>query len=734
MAPRSTTRRKISPLLAACCALDDLLWIDRVLLGKATRKPGGLKLPSVLTEDGFIRAMLREANLLRQEVGVVAGDPRFRRAVRARTGLNWPRATSAERSKAVTELANLIRSMPSQFAPGVRVVLDEQGKIVVDETHRDLGRKYSELTVDPVFSLRNERAVAAIRESTSIFFSEEYERQADRFRERAQATISSGLDQGLGREEIARDLGNEFSSHAANEHYWETVAAVHVNRARSFSSVATYASSGITQYEVVAVGDERTTPICIEMDGRILGVEPAMDSFDALEGATSLEDVKNRAAPFLQMREGNVVTRGGAQVGSLSGEKLNSAGIHTPPYHFRCRSTTIPVLDSATVIPGAGAKDIDPGEAPPPPREEPKKPKKPRTRAPKKPKDDRLVDPLAAAKTPASRRKAILDQIKDGRGFVPGSLSSISKIAKTDSDLDKLNTKMAEAFRARGRAVIAGDPDLMKLWNSAVKNRGPNESWAERTRLIRGVLEKGKTLGLEAIPEKDRAKRREKFVKAVLKKTKPGRRTGSTFTAYNGPRGKLSAHEATSVEAWAGEFFDSWGPAAEAALDRNKRLIKAWGRAHNNQTSQYFSFRSREVFHHEFGHSIEHHANIPRGKNEKFNRSTGKRESFWRHRVETRDTGPGRRLKDIFPGSGYDDWERSKEDKWAEAYMGKTYSRGSTEIVSMLSQGYGGDTALWAKQFTDDPDVLLEFLGYQESLARGEETRQARLKAASRKK
>ena len=88
----------------------------------------------------------------------------------------------------------------------------------------------------------------------------------------------------------------------------------------------------------------------------------------------------------------------------------------------------------------------------------------------------------------------------------------------------------------------------------------------------------------------------------------------------------------------------------------------------------------------------------------------------------------------MIPGSTYDDWEKTKEDKWAKPYMGKTYARGSTEVVAMLSEGYGGHKTLWEQQFKDDPDVLLEYLGYQESIARGEETLRSRRKAALKEK
>lgn len=328
-------------------ALGDLDWIDRVLLGKA-------RVPSVLAQDGFIRAVLREANLLKKEVGVVAGSGEFRRLMLRATGIDWRGATASERDRAIAELSNLIQGMPSGFLPGVEVVLDEQGRRVVQDAHRTLGKKFKRFSVDPVFALKNEKAIRAIRDTTSIFFSPEYERQANRFTRRAQDTVAQGLEEGLGRRGIARELRREFNAAAIHENYWETVAAVHVNRARSFSSVATYAENGVTQYEIVAVGDDRTTLICLDLDGKIFSVESALNSFDALEDANSLEVVRDQVMPFLRVRGSEIVLPDGTRTATinprggfsstLSGEQLNELNVNTPPYHWRCRTTLAPVL------------------------------------------------------------------------------------------------------------------------------------------------------------------------------------------------------------------------------------------------------------------------------------------------------------------------------------------------------------------------------------------------------
>ena len=747
MAPPSTTTPS-SGLAAAILSLD---WVDHVLLGKA--KKG--RVPSVLLEDGFIRAVLREANLLKKEVAIVAGGKQFRKRMLKASGIDWRKANVKERNKAITELSKLIRGMPSQFAPGVEVVLDEQGGLVVDDTHRELGKKFTTLKVDPVFSLRNEEAITAIRGTTSIFFPSEYEAQAVRFRRRAQDTIASGLEEGLGRREIASELREEFSEAALHESYWETVAAVHVNRARSFSSASTYAGAGVTKYEVLSVLDERTTKVCRMMDGKILSVESALGSFDAFEGARSLVEVRERTNPFMRVRGDGIFLPDGTRTATigpkggfsntLTPTQLNGAGVNMPPYHFRCRTTVVPVM--ATAPPPPKPKSIKPSEAPKPPK------KKPPRKKPKKPVPEGVEpDPPVAATTPAGRRKAILDQIKDGRGFVPGSLVKTNDLfgkpgtdpAARERAMDKLNSEMAELFRERGRALLATNPKTLEKWNTGLRNRGVKSSRVS-TRLAarsrqeaagRAALDRGKKIGLEAIPEKDRNKRRKKFLQDLKKKAVQGTKRAGTFRAKPAHLRALERRDEEDLEVWGTQFFDAHGPVAEAALARNSKAFRTSfrDRVHNSQFNKYFAYKSRKSFHHELAHSVEHHVNHPRGKGARSNKSAGEDQSFWRRRVETRDRSPARRLKDVIPGSTYDDWEKTKEDKWAKPYMGKTYARGSTEVVAMLSEGYGGHKTLWGQQFKDDPDVLLEYLGYQESIARGEETLRSRRKAALKEK
>lgn len=340
-----------SKLSSSIKSLETLEWLEHAILGKAKEDP------SILTDEGFVRAVLAEAKKLIGAVGTAINTKEFRRRLRRSTNVDWKGATTAQRDRALTQVANLLKGLPTVFLPEVTAVLDSQGKSVVGATHKALGKKFKKLSVIPTFVAENQAAIEAISQTTSIFFKPEYEAQALRFRSRAQSTIARGLRQGFGRVQIGEDLRDEFIEAALHQSYWETVAAVHVNRGRSFSAAVSYAQGGVTSYEVVAVLDERTTDVCRMMNGTILSVDSALDSFDSFEDAKDIDEVKAVSNPFMRREGDSIVLPSGTRVATvgprggfskvLSSTKMNTNGINMPPYHYRCRTTVVPVFEES---------------------------------------------------------------------------------------------------------------------------------------------------------------------------------------------------------------------------------------------------------------------------------------------------------------------------------------------------------------------------------------------------
>ena len=138
------------------------------------------------------------------------------------------------------------------------------------------------------------------------------------------------LDQGLGRQALAGMLRQELGKVGPNGYtYWDVVASSALVRARSFGSISGMSDAGITEYEILAMDDERMCPICGEMDGRTFSVAAAQGVIDAAIGLTS-PDAFKAAMPWHS-----------TSPKMKSSAELMASGQALPPFHGRCRCTMV---------------------------------------------------------------------------------------------------------------------------------------------------------------------------------------------------------------------------------------------------------------------------------------------------------------------------------------------------------------------------------------------------------
>ncbi|RME73708.1 MAG: head morphogenesis protein, partial [Planctomycetota bacterium] len=195
----------------------------------------------------------------------------------------------------------------------------------------------------------------------------EYGRRHDAFGERARQIVAEGLEAGLGREDIARDLERAARDVIAGRgsFYWEVVAGSFVSRGRSFAQLSSYAEAGIDRYLIEAVLDERTTEICRFLHGKTFSVSAGLRTFDRVDAEPDLVkeltpwvreavdpdsgrkvlyiergDDRTRVAEVTRSGLGTRDDRGEFARG-LSERDLANLGISFPPYHGLCRTTTV---------------------------------------------------------------------------------------------------------------------------------------------------------------------------------------------------------------------------------------------------------------------------------------------------------------------------------------------------------------------------------------------------------
>ena len=141
--------------------------------------------------------------------------------------------------------------------------------------------------------------------------------------------------------------------------YFDLLADHNATRIAEIGHVTGYERAGVEYAEIVAVLDERTSPICRHLHGRIIPTSALSSQKECLLEAAKKLDMKaaRKAQPMLS---------GASEAAVLLEQKTSkivAQGIGMPPYHFRCRTTTVAHFEPADTWQKASHWAID-GEAP----------------------------------------------------------------------------------------------------------------------------------------------------------------------------------------------------------------------------------------------------------------------------------------------------------------------------------------------------------------------------------
>lgn len=227
------------------------------------------------------------------------------------------------------KLDMVLKSLDSRLGAGMAIGTAEKVAAVVTAAYLH-GRK--QFIKDPkteyTLSLIDQQASRILKEHTVYWIGNYYTQElgetiANKVKELA-------VIEGLGRKEVGKALKEMFSEQFGRSNaYWRGLAANTVNRARNLGAIESMVEAEITEYEIVAVMDERTSDICREMNGRIIRIEKAVELRDALINAKTPDDVKS-IAPWVKGRD-------------VRGKTTKSlpTGMSAPPYHFHCRTTMV---------------------------------------------------------------------------------------------------------------------------------------------------------------------------------------------------------------------------------------------------------------------------------------------------------------------------------------------------------------------------------------------------------
>jgi hypothetical protein len=223
------------------------------------------------------------------------------------------------------------------------------------------------LDIEATLSRTDEKIAQHVVKSQTAFVTDAYGVRSVAWSERARATVARGMNEGLGRADIAASLARMpgAAQLARGAPYWRIVSAAFMNRARIGTQVAAFSQARVDRYKFIAVMDERTSETCRLLDGTIWSVPRAMATLDASMKAAAPEDIrvtqpwihsgkddKGQQILYYTQADGSRrvvadVLKPGLGQRDVRGQynlrmnprEMESGGIQLPPLHELCRST-----------------------------------------------------------------------------------------------------------------------------------------------------------------------------------------------------------------------------------------------------------------------------------------------------------------------------------------------------------------------------------------------------------
>ena len=213
------------------------------------------------------------------------------------------------------------------------------------------------VSADFSFTLPDMEALDALRGYTLFWVQNSYTRW---LQDEMVSALDEYFTEGKTRIELAARLERFLTSKEPTmQGYFDLLADHNATRIAEIGHVTGYERAGVEYVEIVAVLDERTSPICRHLHGRIIPTSALSGQKEHLLEAAKKLDMKaaRKAQPMLS---------GASEAAVLLEQKTSkivAQGVGMPPYHFRCRTTTVAHFEPADTWQKASHWAID-GEAP----------------------------------------------------------------------------------------------------------------------------------------------------------------------------------------------------------------------------------------------------------------------------------------------------------------------------------------------------------------------------------
>lgn len=273
--------------------------------------------------------------------------------------LNFATANASQIEQALRGYRTTIASPPARMLEAQRLELSKTLRNVLRETGVRTKRfPQVRANIAAGFAVKDREASSLLSRHHSFWVRNQHGAISESMSRMARSIISGGVDRGLGRNDIGRELSQMTANGLRQPHYYRTVAANQVSRARSYSMGTTMRAAGIEFFRIEAVLDIRTTYECEFLHKKVIPLGPSVEAIERVMASPNPEAVLTEQ-PFVRDR-GDRLTIGDTTLariesrgerstdtrsvfsGGLSRSDMVDAGVGFPPYHHSCRTTVVP--------------------------------------------------------------------------------------------------------------------------------------------------------------------------------------------------------------------------------------------------------------------------------------------------------------------------------------------------------------------------------------------------------
>ncbi len=197
--------------------------------------------------------------------------------------------------------------------------------------------------IDYSFTRKNIYALDILRDDMLFWVGKAYDRN---FSSWMQQRVKEYFDEGMSRVQLTERIAEKMNVVDPNMKSYIALLADHnTTRVAEMGHVSGYEDAGIEYAEIVAVMDDRTSPICRHLHGRLIPVSAMSAQRDKILSASKSRSISavKAAQPMLSATSG----KGLNVMNTAATSQIIEEGIGFPPYHFRCRTTTVAHFEPA---------------------------------------------------------------------------------------------------------------------------------------------------------------------------------------------------------------------------------------------------------------------------------------------------------------------------------------------------------------------------------------------------